>query len=62
MLDKVREPFHNVVNANGVHPPSTTDLQDLKMIPPNQFGPEGVGFHASSFFLFPTLVMAGGHT
>lgn len=44
MLDKVREPFHNVVNAIDVLPPSTKDLQDQKQIPPNLLGPEGVGF------------------
>ncbi|MFT5268210.1 MAG: hypothetical protein ACI88C_001643 [Acidimicrobiales bacterium] len=52
MLDKVREQFHNVANANEVLPPSTMDLQDQWLIPPNRLGLEGVGFPASSFFLF----------
>ena len=34
MLDKVREQFHNLLNAIDVFPPNTTYLQDQKLIPP----------------------------
>ena len=59
MLDKVREPFHNVPNAIGVLPPKhDTFARPVVDFPPNQLGLEGVGLAVSSFFLFPVRVSA----
>jgi len=53
MLDKLREVFHNVVNAIAVLPPSTDDSKDLTPIsPPVGSIPKELAFRpAPSFFL-----------